>query len=124
MFLPTDILLIDDSTDHLILSKQLLQNNGFRVRSVHNPENALQLASTYQPKLIILDIMMPKIDGFAILKKIKENTKTQKIPVIVLTGKTFPPDRKKAFALGANAFLSKPITTGSLIEAIQQQMRN
>lgn len=115
----TDIILIDDSIQHLQTTFHLLSNVGLKVTTISDPLQAIAAVEADIPKLIIMDIMMPGIDGFALLKQIKENSLTKSIPVIILSGKVFPPDMKKAITLGAEKYLNKPINSAQLIEELK-----
>ncbi len=112
----TDIVIIDDNAQHAENTSQFLKHHGYQTSVVLNPENALNEIKNSGPKLILLDIMMPGIDGFTLLKKLKDEQVTSKIPVFILSGKVFPPDKKKAQALGAEKFLTKPIRAQALLD--------
>lgn len=115
----TDIVIIDDNAQHAENTSQLLMHHGYQSSCVLNPENALDEIKNSRPKLILLDIMMPGIDGFTLLKNLKEEQETASIPVIILSGKVFPPDKKKAQALGAEKFLTKPIRSQLLLNEVK-----
>lgn len=115
----TDIIIIDDSEMHLESVTKLFDHEGYKSIAVSDPEVALPEIKRILPKLILLDIMMPGVDGFSLLKKIKTDKETQAIPVVVLTGKVFPPDQRKALALGAEKYLTKPISSTNLLEEIR-----
>lgn len=115
----TDIILIDDNQQHLETTGQLFLHLGFVTETLSNPDGAIEFIINHLPKLIILDIMMPGIDGFSLLKNIKADARTAAIPVIIFSGKVFPPDKKKALALGATKFLTKPINTTKLLDEIK-----
>jgi CheY-like chemotaxis protein len=113
-----DILIIDDSEMHVTTLKKLLDLKGFRVEAVLDPSAAVSTIETLHPGVVLLDIMMPGLDGLSLLKQLKEKPETRDIPVIILTGKMFPPEKKKALALGAEKYLTKPIGSAALLEEI------
>ena len=76
-----------------------------------------------KPQLVILDIMMPGLDGFTLLKSIKENSVLKEIPVIILSGKPFIPEQRKALALGAEMYLTKPIRSQLLLEKVEPYLQ-
>ncbi|MBN2424714.1 MAG: response regulator [Calditrichaceae bacterium] len=123
MGISTDIALIDDSQDHTEAASQLLNYYGYSTAVISNPEGAIEKLESMNPRLIILDIMMPEMDGFTLLKKIKEHHYLGKIPTIILTGKAFPPEEKRAIMMGADKFLTKPIAVKDLLAYIDTYIR-
>jgi CheY-like chemotaxis protein len=122
MIVSVDIILVDDSEVHVDTLKQLLALKGLTVEGVLDPSVATQAIELSHPKLVLLDIMMPGIDGLSLLKQLKENKQTSQIPIVILSGKMFPPEKKKALALGAEKFLTKPIDSNSLLNEIKPYM--
>ena len=118
----TDICIIDDNQEYLEITTQFIEHHGYTVCSLENSLNAINCLKDKNPKLIILDIMMPGIDGFTLLKQIKDDTVLKTIPVIIISGKVFPPERKQAMNLGATAFFTKPIIGKELVEEISKYM--
>lgn len=118
-----DIVLIDDNIQHLETTKQLLHKNGLQAQSLPEPQKALNFLQSSPPRLIILDIMMPGMDGFTLLRDIKADDALRDIPVIILSGKGFPPDKRKAISLGAEKYLTKPIQSQKLLAEIQTFLR-
>lgn len=101
------ILLIEDEPLTVKIYTTYLKAEGHQVASADNGEDGLRLASKLQPDLIVLDIMMPKLDGFSFLREIKDNEKTKKIPVLIYSNLSSDEDIKKAQKLGAAHFLVK-----------------
>jgi len=121
--LSVDIVLIDDNIQHLETTEQLLNKNSLRTQILSEPQNALNFLQSNSPRLIILDIMMPGLDGFTLLRDIKADDELKNIPVIILSGKGFPPDKRKALSLGAEKYLTKPIQSQKLLDEIQTFLR-
>ena len=119
----TDIIIIDDSEMHLESATTLFDHEGYSSIAVSDPEKAFTEIKGSLPRLVLLDIMMPGVDGFSLLKQIKTDKETKSIPVLVLTGKVFPPDQRKALALGAEKYLTKPISSKSLLEEIRTYLK-
>lgn len=115
----TDILIIDDSEMYVSTLIELLKFRGFHASAVLNASQAMHSIISESPKLVILDIMMPGIDGLSLLKQIKDHPQTASTPVVVVSGKDFPPEKKKALALGAVKFLTKPINSDVLLAEIK-----
>jgi DNA-binding response OmpR family regulator len=93
------------------------QNDGFTMIKANNGEEGLQLADKEKPDFILLDVIMPKMDGFTVLKKLKENPNTKNIPVLLLTNLGQDEDVKKGNELGAVGYLVKANITPSEVVA-------
>ena len=101
------ILIIEDESALQKTLGEMLSQQGYEVLSALNGEIGLKLAQSKKPDLILLDLILPKIHGFDVLKKIKDNPETREIPVIVLTNLESIEDIKKAMELGATTYLVK-----------------
>jgi len=101
------ILIVDDAASNLQLLAQLLKDD-YRIKVANNGPKALELAQT-GPDLILLDIVMPDMDGYEVCKQLKNNEKTNSISVIFITGKTGADDEERGLMLGAVDFITKPI---------------
>ena len=114
------ILVVEDEETLLQLQTILLTVKGYEVEGVMDGQAALEAVAVMKPDLVLLDIMLPKIDGFEVCRRVKANEGTQHIPVIMLTGKK----DKEAFAMGEEAgadwFLTKPFKSAMLIESINR----
>jgi putative two-component system response regulator len=109
------VLVVDDSPDSLALVGNLLKTS-YRVQVASNGVAGLTIAqSDAPPALILLDVMMPGMDGFEVCRQLKTNPATHAIPVLFLTGKTDPQDEEKGLALGAADFIGKPISPAILL---------
>lgn len=119
------ILVIDDTPDNLFLVTNLLKDL-YTVKVANSGEKALQFLNEtlIAPDLILLDIMMPVLNGYDVLKKIKENPKLQNIPVVFLTAKSSVEDEKLGFDLGANDYITKPISPPILLARVKTQLEN
>ena len=116
----TDILVIDDNDIQLEFLEHLFATHGFSCHTTEDNTDALKLIKEVNPKLVLLDIMMPNIDGFTILKNIREQDGLEKLPVIIYTSKAYPVDQKKAMSLGATSYLIKPLKGSEIIEEIRK----
>jgi PAS domain S-box-containing protein len=101
------ILVVDDEKANLVVLNQILSLE-YAVYMAKSGAQALQLVAKNRPDLILLDILMPDMDGFEVLTKLKESVLTREIPVIVITGLNNPEDEEKCFTLGANDYITKP----------------
>jgi len=103
------ILVVDDATENIDVIVSLLKEQ-YRVKAAVNGIKALKIVEKNPPDLILLDIMMPEMDGYEVITRLKENPLTRDIPVIFLTGKTEAADETKGFEMGAVDYISKPFS--------------
>lgn len=103
------ILIIDDDPDALETMAAILETRDYQVLTALSGLEGISKAGKEKPDLIIMDVMMPELDGFAACKMIKENKEIKDIPVILLTGKGLVGDMEKGFASGASDYMIKPI---------------
>jgi DNA-binding response OmpR family regulator len=113
------VLSIDDEPEVLESLAELLDGAGFQVKSSGDVEMALKIAKEFQPDAIVLDIIMPQMDGYQFCKHLKDNRETENIPVIFLTGVDPQDDSGKAFASGGQLFVKKPFHIEELVEVIK-----
>ncbi len=117
------ILVIDDNKFNVKLLTEILTDEGYTVYSEYSGESILEKCNLYQPDAILLDIMMPGIDGFEVCRILKEDSKTYNIPVIMVTAKTDPQDLKYAFELGAFDYIKKPIDESEVLARLESAIR-
>ncbi|MBX9915142.1 MAG: two-component system response regulator [Pseudomonadaceae bacterium] len=116
------LLVVDDTPANLTLISELLAEQ-YHVRVATSGEKALSLAQRSLPDLILLDVMMPDMDGYEVCRRLKSDERTCAIPVLFLTAKHQPEDERNGLELGANDFLSKPINPPVLLARVQNQLR-
>lgn len=115
------LLVVEDIPNVLELLEVTLRFQGYEVISAHNGQEALDILKTETPALIITDILMPKLDGFALVQKLRNDPKTLTIPVIFLSATyVTPEDRAFAMSLGASRFIEKPIDTEEFLLTIAE----
>lgn len=115
------LLVVEDIPNVLELLEVTLRFQGYEVISARNGEEALEILETETPALIITDILMPKLDGFAFVQELRRNPKTMAIPVIFLSATyVTPEDRTFAMSLGASRFIEKPIDTEEFLLTIAE----
>ena len=112
------ILLVDDEPSIVKMVGKRLEIEGFTVLIAIDGQEGLTKAQTEKPDLIILDLMLPKLNGYEVCTMLKQDTRHQQIPVIIFTAKTQEKDEKMAVDCGANAFVRKPFRAQELIERI------
>lgn len=114
------ILIVEDEESLLKLESILLTSKGYEVRGVANGQAALSALTEELPDLVLLDIMLPEIDGFEVCQQIKNNPVTQHIPVIMLTAKKSREDMARGEKVGADWYITKPFKSAMVIETIQR----
>jgi DNA-binding response OmpR family regulator len=115
------LLVVEDIPNVLELLEVTLRFQGYEVISAHNGQEALDILEKETPALIISDILMPKLDGFSLVQKLRSNPKTQSIPIIFLSATyVTPEDRTFAMSLGASRFIEKPIDTEEFLLTIAE----
>ena len=117
---PYRILVVDDEPSLLLIVTKRLESEGFMVTTAEDGEEALQKVKLTPPHLIILDVMMPKLDGYEVCKRLKQDPQTQAIPIIFLSAKSKESWKKQGLELGASAFLTKPFKSQELLAEIRK----
>lgn len=119
---PEQILLVDDNTTNLQVLHETLEGQGYRFLVAKNGETALNIAKKARPSLILLDIMMPGIDGFEVCRRLKAAPETREIPVIFLSALDDTEDKVKGLALGAVDYVSKPFQPEEVIARVSTHL--
>lgn len=112
------IMVVDDNPDIITIVRTILEGRGFNVLSASGGIELLNMLKTEKPDLIILDIMMPEMDGLEVLTRLKGVTDTANIPVILLTAKVQYEDVLGGYKLGADYYITKPFTSTQLVNGI------
>jgi twitching motility two-component system response regulator PilG len=113
------ILVVEDEESLLKLESILLTSKGYEVTGVTDGKAAMEVLASNRPDLVVLDIMLPDIDGFEICRRIKENPETRKIPVLMLTAKKNSQDFARGAQVGADAYITKPFKAAKVVEMIE-----
>ena len=119
----TRILLIEDNEQNRYLATFLLEQRGFEV--VHAPDGrkGIELAADIQPALILLDIQLPGMDGYAVARALRGNPALQVVPIVAVTSYAMVGDREKVMAAGCNGYLEKPIDPETFVAEIERFLR-
>jgi len=117
------ILIVEDEKDIIKMLEYNLKKEGFKTLSARNGEDALDLAVRQHPDLVILDLMLPGMDGLEVCKNLKGDTKTASIPIIMLTAKSQESDKIVGLELGADDYMTKPFSPRELIARIKAVLR-
>ena len=113
------ILIIDDNIDTVELLKKRLRSEGYDTAEAHDGEAGLNKVEEYEPDLILLDVMMPKLNGYEVCNRLKTEKKTNHIPILMLTAKDAIPDKIKGLNIGADDYMTKPFNYKELSARIK-----
>ena len=114
------ILIVEDEKDIVKMLEYNLKKEGYKTLAVRNGEDAIDSAKNEHPDLIILDLMLPGIDGLEVCKKIKSDSKTASIPIIMLTTTDDPREIETCYRLGCNCYITKPVEFSKFAETIRR----
>lgn len=114
------VLLAEDESNIIVSLTFLLERAGFDVACEMNGRDALNAALEKPPDVMILDVMLPSLDGFEILRQLRADPRGEHLPVLMLTAKGQREDRDNAFSVGADQFITKPFSNAEVIDAVKQ----
>lgn len=112
------VLAVDDVPLNLILVEKILQRYNFKVKKANGGQEALDMIAAEKPSLVLLDLMMPNVDGFDVLAELSKSEETSNIPVVILSALNSESDIEKALSNGAKDFVTKPILMDKLLNCI------
>lgn len=121
--LPKKILVVDDNRDSRELVVKVLKNKGYEMIEANDGEEALEKAVAERPDLILMDIAIPKIDGYEVTRRLKSKEEFKDIPIVALTAHAMRGDREKALEAGCEGYISKPINVRELPEQISSYLK-
>lgn len=119
----TTILIVDDNLDNVNLLNKVLSGAGYQTLKAYDGEEAVRLTREYYPDLILLDIMMPVMDGFTACEILKKDDNTRHIPILMLTAKHEIPDKVKGIEIGADDYITKPFDFRELLARIESRLK-
>lgn len=114
------ILIVDDSPTDAYLVKNILEGQGYQTTEAGNGEEGIQKAKELKPNLIIMDVVMPGLNGFQATRKITKSPETASIPVVIVSSKNMESDRAWGIMQGAKEFLVKPVKQDELLKTIKK----
>ena len=118
-----NVLAVDDIPINLVLVQKMLAKFNFRMRTAANGQAALDAVAAQKPDLILLDLMMPGIDGFEVIRRLRENPDTADIRIVILSALNSNEDVVKGFSVGADDFIMKPIIMEKLLTTVITQIQ-
>jgi two-component system, cell cycle response regulator DivK len=116
------VLIVDDHRDNLAMYTSYLQAHGYRVLEARDGDAAVRVARESAPDLIVMDLLLPKLDGCAAATLLKSRPETARIPIIAMTASYFEGDREKAIKAGCDAYLMKPCLPQHLLKEVQRMI--
>nr|MDT0250351.1 Hpt domain-containing protein [Endozoicomonas sp.] len=114
------VLVVDDSVTVRKVTSRLLERQGYNVTSARDGVEAMTMLSEQKPDIMLLDIEMPRMDGFEVASAVRNDPELQDLPIIMITSRTGEKHRNRAFSLGVNEYIGKPFQEGPLLEAIEK----
>lgn len=114
------ILIVDDSPTDAYLVKNILESNGYQTSEASNGEEGVEKATQLKPNLILMDVVMPGLNGFKATREITKKPETKHIPVVIVSSKNMDSDKAWAKMQGAKDFLVKPVKQDELLEAVKK----
>lgn len=117
------VLVVEDSTAQQAMMKDLLEESGLRVMVASDGIEALQHIQGHTPDLVLLDIVMPKMNGYEVCRRIKANLRTQNVPVVMCSAKGEEFDRYWGMKQGADAYIAKPFQPTELVGTVKQLLQ-
>jgi DNA-binding response OmpR family regulator len=116
----TSVLLVDDEPNIVLSLEFLMKQAGYEVRVARDGEAALKAVAERPPDLVLLDVMMPKRDGYDVCQTIRANPAWKNVKIIMLTAKGRDIEREKGIALGADDYITKPFSTRDVVQRVKQ----
>mgnify|MGYP001042077678 FL=1 len=114
------VLLVEDNEDNLVVYRTILDHVGYNVLEARDGEEGVSRARQEHPDLILMDISIPKIDGWEATRRLKADEATRDIPIIALTAHALEEDRERAIAAGCDGYLAKPVEPRRVVEEVQR----
>jgi len=116
------ILVIEDNEQNLYLVKFILENNGYEVCEARDGREGIEMAEKIKPDLILLDIQLPVMDGYAVARTLRTKPDLAKVPIVAVTSYAMAGDREKAIAAGCNGYIEKPINPDTFMQQVERQL--
>jgi CheY-like chemotaxis protein len=116
------VLVVDDEPNIVVALEFLLENEGYRVEKAYNGADALQMAASYLPDIIVLDVMMPGMDGFEVARLVRRQPALEYTKIVFLTAKGTQRDKEAGYASGAEYYLIKPFDNDMFVQTINEIM--
>ena len=116
------ILIVDDEPNIVLALEMLMKREGYEIRTVDDGEKAVEAAAAFRPDLILLDVMMPRMDGYEVCQRIRADSSLQGVFIVMLTAKGRNVEREKGLALGADLYITKPFSTREVVHKVKEML--
>jgi DNA-binding response OmpR family regulator len=120
--MPKKIMIVDDERNIVTALEFLLQRSGYEVRVANNGEDALKQLESFVPDLLLLDVMMPAINGYEVCQTVRQSAQLRHVKIIMLTARGRDADVAKGLALGADAYITKPFANADLLTKVKDML--
>ena len=117
------VLVVDDTELNRKVVKTVLLSEGFEVLEAEDGEQAITMATEHLPDIVLMDVQLPKIDGYEATRRLRAQESTRDLPIIALTAHAMPGENERAQEAGCNGYISKPINTRTLVEQIREHLK-
>jgi two-component system, cell cycle response regulator DivK len=121
--MPRKLLIVEDNQDNRELAIKVLKNKGYEIIEAVDGEEAIEKAISEKPDLVLLDISLPKLDGYEVAKRLKSMDEFQEIPIVAFTAHAMKGDREKVISGGFEGYISKPINVREFPDQIKAYLR-
>ena len=114
------VLVVEDNEKNMKLFRDVLRASGYQPLEAATAERAMELAAEYEPKLVLMDIQLPDIDGVEALGRLRANERTASIPVVALTAQAMQGDRERFLDAGFDGYISKPVNVAEFVKTVKE----
>ena len=114
------ILIVDDEPNIVLALELLMKREGYEIRTVGDGEAAVEAAKQFRPDLILLDVMMPRMDGYEVCQRLRADPALKDVAIVMLTAKGREVEREKGMALGADLYITKPFSTRDVVSKVRE----
>lgn len=114
------ILIVDDEPNLVLALELLMKREGYEIRAAEDGEKAVEIAEEFRPDLILLDIMMPRMDGYEVCQRLRAMPALRDVAIVMLTAKGREVEREKGLALGADLYITKPFSTREVVRKVKE----
>lgn len=116
------ILIIEDNEQNLYLATFILEKYGYEVFAARDGQEGVDMANSVRPDLILLDIQLPVMDGYAVARQLRTNAELSRIPIIAVTSYAMTGDREKTIEAGCNGYIEKPINPDTFLQQVENHL--
>lgn len=118
------ILVIEDNEQNLYLVRFILEKSGYEIHEARDGREGIEMAVRVKPDLILLDIQLPVMDGYAVARTLRTMPDLDKVPIVAVTSYAMAGDREKTIAAGCTGYIEKPINPDTFLRQVEQQLRS